>query len=80
MHFMFKTVTFSRETRQTNRPVNVFAKPRKSKIQLERKLFFEKSQLFLIFLRDGERRQILSFGGGLSACEFCGFGEFGEFP
>ena len=57
-----------------NRPVNVFAKPRKSKIQLDRKLFFNFFFDFLNFFclfssfsrlfRGAEARFSPFFGGG----------------
>ena len=62
--FHIQTVIFSRETRRRIFPAKHSSKPRKAKIQEDRKLFFsKKSQLFLIF-----------FAGWASIGKFCGFG------
>ena len=50
-----QTVIFSRETRWTNLPRISFSKPRKARIQMERKLFFQKNLNFLCGLADADK-------------------------
>ncbi len=66
----------------TNHPVETVSKPRKAKIQLERKLFFKKILTFLsFFLRFGEGRQKFWVLGRFVGWQILGFGvgDFGGF-
>lgn len=63
------------EIRQANLPAFRSASAFKSKIQLERNLFFSKN---LNFFADGRVQANFGFWGGLLAGGFWGFGDFGE--
>ena len=54
------------------------SKPRKTKIQLERKLFFREISTFLSFFAGWRAQANSGFWRVLSADRFCGFGNFGE--